>query len=645
MKKIRVRLEISAFMMLCVFTLSVLSINAWALRQLAINSGVNIAYDAPGVLSVSQPINQSDPAWDKEGYNATLNASAVKVESNSLSELAGMLTDENQDGNPDGVTYTEDDYYTAPVYRKIDNVNVDINTGEIIGKLSDPDYPFEWYGREVTLPSGYTLASGRTLTEEETFTVDVYTYYPEMYIARYIAPDEENVQRQYIHIAETLEDFREITMPEGITPAYVKEWYTATFEATIFNPDHTVAKNSNGVIPRSYVYDSTPVASGSASYLISNYNYNGGVSDSLATVASSQSNMMLWASNLTKAWENVSLGDYKSAKGVQGENYTVFIYNLLYLVKYAHNNSQEMVGLGNDFTNSIYTGKSLRNSKNATFSCNSYFESQKGGGTIGVHGSSLGTATYVQNTETGGEYEGDYMLSATGYDAAGMSYGYTYRNYVDTTISDYVESDKRGLYTPQFLVHKTSKGKRVLRDGYVGSNGYTSVFCLGMSNAWGNVGTFIFAEFHILSGNNAIVYFNFEDYDYKEENWILTNDYSSATNKTLLDSMGYQTLGFYLPNPSIGADKRGWTHMDVDSVSQDKRMTLIGLPSSTSAFTENIELGTCDYYYNAIKTQTVSGLYRGGFTHDVEDAGIFTFYSNSWGITGNARGLRTMLIL
>ena len=164
MKRTRVRLEISAFMMLCVFTLSVLSINAWALQQLSINSGVNVVYNAPmfEALTVFQPINQEDPSWTKIGYNATLSANAVKIESNSLSDLASMLTDEDQDGNLDGVTYTEDDYYTAPVYRKIDNVNVDINTGEIIGKLSDPNYPFEWYGREVTLPEGYTLASGVT---------------------------------------------------------------------------------------------------------------------------------------------------------------------------------------------------------------------------------------------------------------------------------------------------------------------------------------------------------------------------------------------------------------------------------------------------------------------------------------------------
>lgn len=60
----------------------------------------------------------------------------------------------------------------------------------------------------------------------------------------------------------------------------------------------------------------------------------------------------------------------------------------------------------------------------------------------------INSLSCVQNTETGGEYEGDYILSATGYDAAGMNYGYTYRNYVDTTISDYVKSDKRGLYSP-----------------------------------------------------------------------------------------------------------------------------------------------------------------------------------------------------
>lgn len=626
-------------MMLCVFTLSILSINAWALRQLAINSGVNIAYDAPGVLSVSQPINQSDPAWDKEGYNATLNASAVKIESNSLSELAGMLTDNDSDGNPDGVTYTEDDYYTAPVYRKIDNVNVDINTGEIIGRLSDPDYPFEWYGREVTLPSGYTLASGRVLTEEETFTVDVYTYYPEMYIARFIAPDDTGVQRQYIHIAETLEDFEDITLPMGITPVYVKEWYTATFEATIFNPDHSVAKNSYGVICRSYIYDSTPTTNGSASYLITNYNYNDGTTDSQATVSTNQTNMMLWASNLTRAWESSGLSsEYRTATGVQGENYTAYIYNLLYLVKYANNNSQETVGYGNTYSDSPYssatTSDFTKADGTALTSKDNYYLSQKGGGTIGVYNSgSKNTATYVQNNESGGEYEGDYILSSTGYDGAGMNYGYTYR--------DYVDNGKHGLYSPQFLTYTTSDGRRVLRDGYVGSDRYTSVFCLGMANPWGNVRTWIFGTGHISIDGEIREFINYNDYDYETGNWLLTSS-SSYASREYLTGLGYEELGFALKSGS----GYGQTYMSVDSTSSNTMMSLIGLSDSSVSFTGSTSQGSCDFYYIWASTSSIYGFNRGGCTGSADGAGVFDLSCDTLYNAAHSRyGFRLSLIL
>ncbi len=643
MKRTRVRLEISAFMMLCVFTLSILSINAWALRQLAINSGVNIVYNAPmfEALTVFQPINQSDPSWTKIGYNATLNANAVKVESNSLSELAGMLTDENQDGNPDGVTYTEDDYYTAPVYRKIDNVNVDINTGEIIGKLSDPDYPFEWYGREVALPSGYTLASGRTLTEEETFTVDVYTYYPEIYIARYIAPDDTGVQRQYIHIAETLEDFEDITLPMGITPVYVKEWYTATFEATIFNSDHSVAKNSYGVICRSYIYDSTPTTNGSASYLITNYNYNDGTTDSQATVSTNQTNMMLWASNLTRAWESSGLSsEYRTATGVQGENYTAYIYNLLYLVKYANNDSQATVGYGNTYTYSLYntSGTTVtsesgaiittgRESDDVSHDAETRYESGKGGGTIGVYNSSQkGSAEFTL-------VDGAYRLSQNGYNEAGMNYGYnsTYR----------YEDDPEGLYSTQFLVYTdTSNNTRYLVDGYVGSDKYTSVFCLGMANPWGNVRTWIFGTGHISIDGEIREFINYNDYDYETGNWLLTSS-SSYASREYLTGLGYEELGFALKSGS----GYGQTYKSVDSTSSNTMMSLIGLSDSSVSFTGTSQ-GSCDFYYIWASTSSIYGFNRGGCTSGADGAGVFDLSCDTLYSAAHPRyGFRLSLIL
>ena len=544
----------------------------------------------------------------------------------------GYLVDNNGDNNPDGVEYGIDEYDTAPVYRNIDLVNVDIETGEIIGKLSDPNYNFEWYGRSITLQPGTTLASGRTLTQQESFTVDVYTYYPDMYIARYI---QDNVQ--YIRIGETLEEFSKLKdMPEGVTPVYVKGWYTGTFEATIFNADHSVAKNNYGVICRSYIYDSTPTTSGSASYLITNYNYNDGTSDSQATVIPDQKNMMLWASNLTRAWENANLGgDYDKASGVQGENYTAYIYNLLYLVKYANNNSQEIVGYGNTYSYSPYSSASASDftkaDGTALTSKNSSYLSQKGGGTIGVYNSSSkNTAEYIQNTETGGEYEGDYMLSSTGYDAAGMNYGYTYR--------DYVDNGKHGLYAPQFLTYTTSSGERKLRDGYVGSDRYTSVFCLGMANPWGNVETWIFGTGYIKIGDEIREFISYEDYDYIEGNWLLTSS-SSYASREYLTGLGYEELGFALKD-GYG---NGPTHMSVDSTSSNTMMSLIGLPDNSTSFTSTSQ-GTCDYYNGNGSTSRIYNFLRGGSTDTADDAGVFCLNRNAMDIIRGSCGFHSSLI-
>ncbi len=663
MKKTRVRLEISAFMMLCVFTLSVLSINAWALQQLRINSGVNIAYVAPRVLSVSQPINQTDPSWDKEGYNATLSASAVKVESNSLSDLAGMLTDNNNDGNPDGVTYTEDDYYTAPVYRKIDNVNVDINTGEIIGRLSDPDYLFEWYGREVTLPSGYTLASGRTLTQQETFTVDVYTYYPEMYIARYVALDEVGVQRQYIHIAETLEDFDDLTLPENVTPVYVKEWYTATFEATIFNTDRSVAQNEYGIIPRSYVYDYTPLTSGSVKYLQDYYNFEKldgtiGSSDiygqNLSEVDSSnnsttQQQFLDWSHNLTQAWTNSSLSsEYRKAKGVQGENYTVFIYNLLYLVKYANNDSQEMIGYGNTYTIGEYSSSATKimSESGALITTGTEndlgmmrYESEKGGSTIGV---------YNQNAKGNGvdEYEtlsnGTVRLKEDSYNMAGMNYGYN-SNFIYTDTNNVTH--KTGLYQNQFLtqiINTVDGEKRVLRDGYVGSDKYTSVFCLGSCNPWGNIYTWIFGVVVISDGTDLWAYVNFNDYEYGEsDTWIISTQSEVENNHDKLISHNYVKLSYSLPTL-----EGYYRFFGVSETTSDSGIeSLIGLPSAQSDIGDD-KTGLCDYYTCDNNPSYIFGIIRGGNTDTTTRAGLFCFpLSKSFNYTYMGDGFRPALIL
>ena len=644
-------------MMLCVFTLSVLSINAWALQQLSINSGVNVVYNAPmfEALTIFQPINQEDPSWTKIGYNATLSANAVKIESNSLSDLASMLTDEDQDGNLDGVTYTEDDYYTAPVYRKIDNVNVDINTGEIIGKLSDPNYPFEWYGREVPLPEGYTLASGRTLTEEETFTVDVYTYYPEMYVLRYV---QDNVQ--YISIAETSEAFEgeNISIPEGVTPVHVKEWYTATFEATIFNPDRRVAQNEYGIIPRSYIYDYSPITRNSAQYFqdyyyfekldgtansSSTYDENLTISD-LSNSLTTQQQYLDWSNNLTLAWQNSNLSsEYKTASGVQGENYTAFIYNLLYLVKYANNDSQEMVGYGNTFTYTIYynTQSTVTSESGAVISTagseqNSRFEAQKGGGTIGV---------YNPNEKNTAEYtlvNGVYRLSEEGFDTAGMNYGYN-SSFVYTDSNNVTH--KSGLYTIQFLTQNivTTDGERkVLRDGYAGSDSHTSVFCLGSCNPWGNVWTWVFGTAAITDGTDYWAYVNFNDYEHGAiDTWVtdLQGEYETE-NTRLTEQHNYIKLSYTIPNLIAVKRYLGTS----DRLSSSGLETLVGLPAGESDATTNL-YGLCDDYQQR-EVLNLTSVIRGASTSYYRNAGAFCLYISS-APTHSASDIsfRTMFIL
>ena len=108
------------------------------------------------ILTVCQTNNQADPAWVKMGHNQYLSASAIKGETNSITKLtnayapkasvvdslARLNTNANLTSINSNLSYQCDDYDTAAVYKDIDIVNVDIATGEIIGKLSDLTYPF-----------------------------------------------------------------------------------------------------------------------------------------------------------------------------------------------------------------------------------------------------------------------------------------------------------------------------------------------------------------------------------------------------------------------------------------------------------------------------------------------------------------------
>lgn len=562
----------------------------------------DVQYTSNDILTVYQTQNQTGSTWTKFGYNSTLSANATKVETNSLSNLYTYLDDADAFGNAK-IQYGQDDYMNAIVYKDIDQVNVDINTGEIIGKLSDVNYEFEWYGREITLPAGTTLASGRTLSTDETFTVDVYAYYPNVYVRRWVVGD-----KQWLSISDK----------EFTGSVLVKEHYTATFEAVLFNPDGTIATNSYGVITRSYVNDYVPLVTGGASYLQTNYGYktvdqNG--NSATATSSTTQAQMLAWSNNLTKEWKASSLADeYKTVLGCQGENWTVYVYNILYLVKYADNNSQLRVGNGNVFTYSLYNasgvkvktanGNVITTGRNDS---NSRYESEKGGGTIGVYNSSSkGTATYL-------ETDGIYKMSSSGFNEAGMNYGYN---------STYTFGNhKQGLYSNQFLTYSNGI-KRYLCDGYVGSDGYTSVFCLGLCNPWGNIWTWVFGNAVISNGTNIYAYVNFDDYNAETSNYYTaTNGSGYEFNHNLLTELGYIQMSYNLPTSDNFYRYLGTSMATSENVLQ----SLVGLPDAKSSTAEQT-IGLCDSYHCHNNTASTFGVLRGNSSaYSGASAGAFSF--------------------
>ncbi len=596
------------------------------LFSITINFMADIQYTSDNILSVYQSQTSSDAGttWTKYGVNATLSATATKVSSSSLDALKGYLTTTDSNGNA-SITYGTDDYQTAVVYKDIDLVNIDLETGELIGWLSDINYDFEWFGGSVTLPAGTTLASGRTLTASTTFNrVDVYTYYPTMYIRRWMVGD-----KQWMSVSDTYF--------EGSVE--IEEYYIATFETTLFNANGTVASVNGKLVPRSYVYNRAPVTSGGASYLQTQYFYSTVDQDGKsvsATDSTTQANYLTWCQNLTSAWSSSSLAStYRKVTGIQGENWHTFVYNILYTIKYANNNSQETVGYGNVHTyNSAYhtSGTTVSTPNTITnkladldtyasgeWSDYACFESEKGGGVIGVYSSEKGTATYSVTSQTA---ETGYTMSATGFNNAGMNYGYNV-----TTFTNGNGVSQTGIYTQDYLVYNTGS-TRYLLDGYVGTDGYTSVFCLGQANPWGNVWTWVFgsaAIWNYYDSNSdgtddayfGYTYVSFEDYN--GSNWLTSSSSGYESNKTKLeDTYGYIALSFSLPNSGY------YKYLGVSSSAKNPYLQLIGIQTSTSG-TASSSSGLCDYfYYNRTESYVFGVLSGGSVSHDAV-AGAFCF--------------------
>ena len=647
------------FMAVCLIICSVQAVQVICAVNIRGGGSTTVTYDAflsnDDILSVYQPINSEDPKWTKYGHNATLNANATKIETTNAESLQSALTNKDSDGNADltkikaSLTYGVDDYTkeSTPVYGKIDIVNVDIKTGEIIGKLSDPIYNFEWFGRDVTISAGTTLASGRTLTTETTFTVDCYTYYPTMYIRRCVIDGNQWLSVSEKAFAGSVE---------------VPEYYTATFTATVYNPDKTLAKNSNGVIVRSYINNDMPLSYYKSAYL--NEIYSTDYSTENNVDITTQERMQLWCTNLTKAWEvgATSLAGYKCAKSCQGEGYTSFVYNYLYLIKYADNNAQNMVGNGSNLSYSKYNAITNANNSAENAEVDAILTTTINGKAI-TYGKSVKfagtnvTRTYtvvnfLESIKSGGTIG---MSVSTGGNEAGMLYGYKV-NYVNTTKNGYVE--KEGLYTTQFLTH-TASGKRVLLDGYVGSNGYTSVMCLGVADPWANMHTWVFGM-AVLNNtddpnrgeNEAVIniYATTKNYNYKTNNWIVDSYYGSgtesyATKISALSNAGYHKLSYNLPKTAGIYQTLGVTDVATQGNPKD---ALIGLPDANSGVGSNTK-GLCDNYYcNSTTNQTSNylfGVLRGGNTNSGNSAGPFCANVNAALADCHYRvGLRSSLV-
>lgn len=534
---------------------------------LHVNLILDIQYwESSDILSVYHENDVADPVWTKVGYNNTLSASAIKANVTSTSQLTNAYAGRNQNADltqiDPNLSYQCDDYDNVLIYKDIDIVNVDINTGEIIGKLSDLNYPFEWYGGSVTLPAGTTLASGRELATSETFTVDVYTYYPTVYIRRIVSNNST-----YISITD--QPFN------GLGFVKVDAHYVATCEAFTYNPDKTLACNSYGIITRSYVSGGVPYEKGSNAKMETDMGYTNNTAFT-STVDSTPANMLSYTSNLTQQWadyatNNPSLAPYtqQSVLGVAGHDWHEFVYRILYIVKYANFNSQTTIGQGN------------------TLSANNKFN-ERIGGTIA------------------------YMVGSR------LTYGY---------------NNATPYYSTDFLTYNNGT-KRILRDGYVGTDGYTSVSCLGKLNPWGNTWQWVFGVIIVpTTAKIAPVYVQFDDYD--GTNYILSRGSTSTTpaqkEQTLFD-MGYLKLSYNIPYAD-GYYRYNGTNTAVHSlgytVEQNEMLSLVCLPTAQATKGSNTT-GMCDYHRTRSGTDNYFYMLGIGGSCGETDTGLFVTTSRNY---------------
>jgi len=152
------------------------------------------------------------------------------------------------------------------------------------------------------------------------------------------------------------------------------------------------------------------------------------------------------------------------------------------------------------------------------------------------------------------------------------------------TNSSYSSVQANGLGS----AHTTLSG----RDGYIGTNGSTSVWCLGLCDFWGNQWEFVDG----ITINNRQAY-------------IATNPADYTNEKT---TSPYTTLG-YTNWSSNGYPK---------ATGYDSGNQLIAFPSSANSGTGSDSTGLCDYYW---QDTGVFVVLRGGHYYATTGAGAFFF--------------------
>ncbi|MBR7091303.1 MAG: hypothetical protein IKC79_02500, partial [Clostridia bacterium] len=214
------------------------------------------------------------------------------------------------------------------------------------------------------------------------------------------------------------------------------------------------------------------------------------------------------------------------------------------------------------------------------------------------------------------------------FNKAGMAYAYAFST---------------PYYSQDFLTCTTGDRKIVL-DGYVGSDKYTSVWCLGSNNTWGNTWNWIFGTAVLYDGSKtaSYAYINFDNYDISTSNYITTQISGTWENlDTTFLAKNYIRLSYTLPNYD-----NIFRYCGVSTVISGCALpSLIGLPSSKSNSHNTCNIGLCDKYLRASSEGFVWGISHGGNASEKDDAGLFLFFSHQ-GISYSSysTGFRSMLI-